>query len=382
MKKIFYWSPYLTNVATIEAVINSIKAVKKYSKNFNPILINVCGEFNNYKNDLLKLDIEIIDLVFFSYHKFLPTKGFLQSRLSFLIIFIVSFIPLLLLIRARKPDYLIFHLITSLPILVSNLIKKKTKFILRISGLPKYNLFRKFLWKNLGQKIYKVTCPTNGTINDLRLLKIFNDDKIILLRDPIINTKELSKMKNDKNYLNFDDKDFSIVAIGRLTKQKNFKLLIQCFDQVLNLKKNSKLFIIGDGEQKVFLQKLIEKKKLSQKIFLLGFQKNVFNYLKNANLFILSSLWEDPGWVLMEAAMCNTLILSSNCRNGPKEFLENNRGGILFENNSIKDFLSKFEQIIELNQKQIKEKKLFSKKKTKLFTKFQHFKNLKEIIST
>jgi len=380
MKKIFYWSPYLTNVATIEAVINSIKSVKKYSKSFNPILINVCGEFDNYKNDLLKLDIEVIDLVFFSYHRFLPTKGFLQSRLSFLIIFIISFIPLFLLIRASKPDYLIFHLITSLPILVSNLIKKKTKFILRISGLPKYNLFRKFLWKNLGKNIYKVTCPTNGTINDLRLLKIFNDDKIILLRDPIINIKELLKMKNKKNYFNFDDKDFSIVAIGRLTKQKNFKLLIQCFDQVLNLKKNSKLFIIGEGEQRNFLQKLIENKKLSQKIFLLGFQKNVFNYLKNANLFILSSLWEDPGWVLMEAAMCNTLILSSNCRNGPKEFLEDNRGGVLFENNSIQDFLSKFKQITELDQKQIIEKKFFSKKKAKLFTNFNHYKKLNLIL--
>ena len=380
MKKIFYWSPYLTNVATIEAVINSIKSVKKYSKSFNPILINVCGEFDNYKNDLLKLDIEVIDLVFFSYHKFLPTKGFLQSRLSFLIIFIISFIPLFLLIRASKPDYLIFHLITSLPILVSNLIKKKTKFILRISGLPKYNLFRKFLWKNLGKNIYKVTCPTNGTINDLRLLKIFNDDKIILLRDPIINIKELLKMKNKKNYFNFDDKDFSIVAIGRLTKQKNFKLLIKCFDQVLNLKKNSKLFIIGEGEQRNFLQKLIKKKKLSQKIFLLGFQKNVFNYLKNANLFILSSLWEDPGWVLMEAAMCNTLILSSNCRNGPKEFLEDNRGGVLFENNSIQDFLSKFKQITELDQKQIIEKKFFSKKKAKLFTNFNHYKKLNLIL--
>ena len=380
MKKIFYWSPYLTNVATIEAVINSIKGVKKYSKFFDPILINVCGEFDNYKNDLLKLDIEVIDLVFFSYHKFLPTKGFLQSRLSFLIIFIISFIPLFLLIRASKPDYLIFHLITSLPILVSNLIKKKTKFILRISGLPKYNLFRKFLWKNLGKNIYKVTCPTNGTINDLRLLKIFNDDKITLLRDPIINIKELLKMKNKKNYLNFDDKDFSIVAIGRLTKQKNFKLLIQCFDQVLNLKKNFKIFIIGEGEQRNFLQKLIEKKKLSQKIFLLGFQKNVFNYLKNANLFILSSLWEDPGWVLMEAAMCNTLILSSNCRNGPKEFLEDNRGGVLFENNSIQDFLSKFKQITELDQKQIIEKKFFSKKKAKLFTNFNHYKKLNLIL--
>ena len=276
MKKIFYWSPYLTNVATIEAVINSIKSVKKYSKSFNPILINVCGEFDNYKNDLLKLDIEVIDLVFFSYHRFLPTKGFLQSRLSFLIIFIISFIPLFLLIRASKPDYLIFHLITSLPILVSNLIKKKTKFILRISGLPKYNLFRKFLWKNLGKNIYKVTCPTNGTINDLRLLKIFNDDKIILLRDPIINIKELLKMKNKKNYFNFDDKDFSIVAIGRLTKQKNFKLLIQCFDQVLNLKKNSKLFIIGEGEQRNFLQKLIEKKKIITKNFFIRISKKCF----------------------------------------------------------------------------------------------------------
>lgn len=148
----------------------------------------------------------------------------------------------------------------------------------------------------------------------------------------------------------------------------------------MNLKKNSKLFIIGEGEQRNFLQKLIEKKKLSQKIFLLGFQKNVFNYLKNANLFILSSLWEDPGWVLMEAAMCNTLILSSNCRNGPKEFLEDNRGGVLFENNSIQDFLSKFKQITELDQKQIIEKKFFSKKKAKLFTNFNHYKKLNLIL--
>ena len=52
MKKIFYWSPYLTNVATISAVISSIKSVKKYSKNYEPTLINVCGEFDHFKKDL------------------------------------------------------------------------------------------------------------------------------------------------------------------------------------------------------------------------------------------------------------------------------------------------------------------------------------------
>ena len=129
MKKIFYWSPYLTNVATIKAVINSIESIKKYSKDYEPILINSCGEFDSYKKNLTKLNIKVIDLVFFNYHKFLPTKGFIKSRFSFLIIFVVSFLPLLLLIKSKKPEYFIFHLITSLPIIISNVLKGNTKFI-------------------------------------------------------------------------------------------------------------------------------------------------------------------------------------------------------------------------------------------------------------
>ena len=65
MKKIFYWSPYLTNVATIKAVINSIKSMKKYSKDYEPILINSCGEFDEFKEDLFKLNIKVN---FFSSH--------------------------------------------------------------------------------------------------------------------------------------------------------------------------------------------------------------------------------------------------------------------------------------------------------------------------
>ena len=41
--------------------------------------------------------------------------------------------------------------------------------------------------------------------------------------------------------------------------------------------------------------------------------------MKNAKGFILSSLWEDPGFVLIEA-MCNLFIISSDCKNGPVEF--------------------------------------------------------------
>ena len=381
MKSVYYWSPYLTHVATIKAVINSAITLKKYSKVHEPIIINSCGEFDIYSDILEKNNIKIINLISFNFHKFLPTGGFLKSRFSFLMIFIISFLPLLFLIKREKPDYFVFHLITSLPIIILNLIKNKTKFILRISGLPKYNIFRKFFWKNLGKNIFKVTCPTIATVNDLKSFKIFDEKKIFLLRDPIINIKKISNLKNQKSEYDFNINDYLILSVGRLTKQKNFSFLIECFDQILNIKKNAKLLIIGEGEEKYNLQKLIEQKNLSNKVLLLGFQENIYNYLKNANLFILSSLWEDPGWVLIEAAISNTLILSSNCKNGPSELIEENNGGILFQSNSSKDLLEKFREINSLNKKEIFSKKLFVKKKTKEFTMFNHYLNLEKILN-
>ena len=187
-------------------------------------------------------------------------------------------------------------------------------------------------------------------------------------------------MKNEQIQYNFDINEFLIIAIGRLTKQKNFKFLVNCFDEILMIKKNAKLLIIGEGEEKKILQNLIQKKNLSKKIILLDFQDNIFNYLKTANLFVLASLWEDPGWVLIEAATCDTLILSSNCKNGPEEFIENNKGGILFENNSSLDFIKKFKEINNLdNEKKIK-KKLFAKKKVNQYTIFRHFRVLNKIL--
>ena len=50
--------------------------------------------------------------------------------------------------------------------------------------------------------------------------------------------------------------------------------------------------------------------------------------------FVLTSLWEDPGFVLIEAGYCDTLIVSSNCPSGPKEFCNGN-SGFLFNNNSF-----------------------------------------------
>ena len=112
--------------------------------------------------------------------------------------------------------------------------------------------------------------------------------------------------------------------------------MIEEFSEFLKFNDNFVLFILGDGEDKEKLIKLIDKKKLTEKIFLLGFRENVYNYMKNCELFILSSLWEEVGFVIIEAAMRNAYIISSDCPNGPKEFLNNGKNGLLFRSNCKK----------------------------------------------
>ena len=89
-------------------------------------------------------------------------------------------------------------------------------------------------------------------------------------------------------------------------------------------------------------------------------------------------LW---GFVILEAALCNTLIISSNCPNGPKEILSDGQNGFLFQNNNLSDLLNKFDEFKNLSENELNKKKVFAKKRIKMFTQFAHFKSLKNIIN-
>ena len=84
----------------------------------------------------------------------------LNSRILYFLIFFYSYFPLKRILNNDKPDYLIVHLITSIPLLMFILNNFKTELILRISGLPKLNFHRFLLWKIASKKIKYVICPT------------------------------------------------------------------------------------------------------------------------------------------------------------------------------------------------------------------------------
>ena len=377
--KIFYWSPFLSNIATVDAVLKSINSLLKFDKQkmFDPQIIDAVGEWNQISTRVEKIKIKRLykKEIYLS----LPRGSFLKSRISQMIIFFVSFIRLKNLISKELPDYFIAHLIISLPLLLFNIFNFNTKLIIRISGTPKLNIIRKFFWKLFSRKVYKVTCPTFSTYENLKKLKIFPEDKLEILYDPIISVKDINKKKHEKLDKKFLKNEF-ILSIGRLTKQKNFKLLIKAFSNIVKKIPTIKLIILGEGEERTKLEKLIIDLRLQDKIFLPGHKTNVFNYLHNAKCFISSSLYEDPGFVLIEAGFLNKVVFAADSKTGPSEILDYSRRGFLFENRNHDDLSNKFLDFTNLDKIKVYDKRVNLKKYSKLFTAFSHFKKLKKIL--
>ena len=379
-KKIFYWSPCLNPVGTVKSTLNSaVSAIQYGERNFDVTLINACGEWDQYLDYFKNNHVKIINFKY-KFFKHLPKHGYIQSRFSYIVIFFLCFFPLIKLIKSSKPDFFIAHLITSLPLSIMNLLKSDTKFILRISGMPKLNLIRKLFWKIVSKKLYRVTSPSIELMNKLIKINLFDQNKVHFLPDAIIDVKKFISKKNVeiKNFERFDKKRL-IFAAGRLTKQKNFSYLIDEFSTFLKNNNEFILLILGDGEERNKLEKKIIEKKLQKNVYLIGHVENVFKYFKKGEVFVLSSLWEEVGFVMVEAALTNLFIISSNCPNGPTEFLLKGKQGILFENNKkgeLSNSLIKYSNLKDINKH-----KLEIKKNTKQYTKFRHFLKLNNILT-
>ena len=378
-KIVCYWSPHISNVATVKAVINSALSVNRYSnQRFESLILDVFGEWkSNINNETYNLKFRILNY-FPKLFKF-SSEGFIKSRLKYIIIFFLSFRSLKKFLIREKPEFLIIHLITSLPLLLNYIYKFDTKIILRISGKPQMNFFRYIFWKITLKKVYKITFPTIESLEYLKKLKLVDENKFELLYDPVFIIKDTNKKKNESlNNFNLKKNDY-FLAIGRLTKQKNFVFLIKCFSRLVKDYTDIKLVIIGDGEEKEKINRLIRANSLEKNIILLGYQKNVFKFLKNCKGFILSSLWEDPGFVLIEAIVSDSVVISSDCPNGPKEIIKE-KNGILFKSNSETDFIYKFKVLMGLSDSEKKELKINAKKKIKIYSIFHHYKKLQNLL--
>lgn len=110
----------------------------------------------------------------------------------------------------------------------------------------------------------------------------------------------------------FNDSDFKIVTVGRLSPEKGFDLLIEAVSKVVKKYPNTKLYIMGEGPIRKTLKKLIKSLKLENHVYLLGQRKNPFYIMKQADVFALTSHYEGQSMVLLEALTLKMNVLASD----------------------------------------------------------------------
>ena len=119
-----------------------------------------------------------------------------------------------------------------------------------------------------------------------------------------------------------------IVAVGRLTEQKDYPTLLKAF-ALLTRERPARLVILGEGEEEARLTALANELNISECVAFLGFQKNPFAWFRACDLYVLSSRWEGLSCSLLEALACDARVVSTDCPSGPGEILEGGKWGRL-----------------------------------------------------
>lgn len=140
-----------------------------------------------------------------------------------------------------------------------------------------------------------------------------------------------SQQENQKirtHLLKASPDDEIMLTIAALHPRKGLVYLLEAFKKVHEAEPHTRLIIIGEGPQKKELEKKIKKLKLTESAAILDYQENIPKILKSADLFVLPSVKEAFGLVLLEAMAAQLPIIASNV-GGIPEIVEHQKNGIL-----------------------------------------------------
>lgn len=150
-----------------------------------------------------------------------------------------------------------------------------------------------------------------------------------VIYNPVIpdNFDELCKESANHPWINSPNQPL-LISIGRLLAHKDYPTLLLAFHEVVKESPKARLIILGEGEDRKKLEKMIKKLGLEQNVSLPGAVTNIFPYLQSASLFVLPSQSEAFGNVIVEALACGIPVVSTDC-GGPREILQDGKYGIL-----------------------------------------------------
>lgn len=203
------------------------------------------------------------------------------------------------------------------------------------SDLENKNFIARIIWRKFFQWTYrsadKIIVNSPGTKQDLFAAKIISSKSknVFEISNPI-DIAKINYKADLKEFHNIKFKEKNIITIGRLVPKKNIDLLIKAFSTICAKGEDVQLIIIGSGPEEEKLRKLVLDLSISQSVTFTGQVSNPYSILKRCDLFILASIWEGFGMVIVEALTLGVPVIASDINSGPQQILENGKYGKLF----------------------------------------------------
>jgi glycosyltransferase involved in cell wall biosynthesis len=182
-----------------------------------------------------------------------------------------------------------------------------------------------------------VVAVSRGVAEDLVTTTKLPMEKIKVIYNPVITPELFAKAEEPLDHPWFRPGEPPVVlGVGRLTQAKDFPTLIRAF-ALVRKERPARLMILGEGEERPKLEALVRELGLEEDVALPGFVGNPYKYIARAGVFVLSSAWEGLPTTLVEALALGTPVVSTNCKSGPEEILEEGRWGRLVPVGNIEE---------------------------------------------
>lgn len=145
-----------------------------------------------------------------------------------------------------------------------------------------------------------------------------------------------------------EEREKTIISVGRLDKNKNQRLIIQAFAQISKQYPDYQLLLYGEGDQKEILEKSIKDLQLEDKVLLKGMIQDVASAIEKAGIFVLSSYVEGMPNALLEAMALGLPVISTDCPcGGPKEMIQQKENGLLVSVNHREELVEAMKYVLD-----------------------------------
>lgn len=186
-----------------------------------------------------------------------------------------------------------------------------------------FGFLNRIMIKRYYPKANRVIVVSKAIAEDMEKNYNIPADKITVIYNPfdIEQIQAQSSEELPEEYRRFYRDHKVIISVGRLDHQKGYCNLLKAFSYLKTKCPDTRLVLIGDGEQTEQLENLAKALKIENDVLFAGYQKNPFAFIKNAHIYALSSLFEGFPNAMVEAMACGVPVASTDCKSGPREIL-------------------------------------------------------------